>query len=247
MGLHLQMRDANAALVGVPLYTLSRYPDPDRLRGPPSQVGPGHLRGLAATNSTVASRRDTTSRRPTRGRFGAMRTVNWKWRFWSIPLGSLVGRVLRWLRRWRRRTQGGENHPRRYARRGSWNGVYFNPQYGNLHLVETGGSSPASGRRPTARLGRAQRTGDGNVFHFEWTEHKSVSSARPRRARARAISSTSARRATTSTTTLEGEWGLNSNETGNEWDCVKQRHVTPDLKSIGGVARARRRPSKDWK
>src|SRR5882757_8461186 len=29
----------------------------------------------------------------------------------------------------------------------SWNGVYFNPQYGNLHLVETGGSVAGKWKR----------------------------------------------------------------------------------------------------
>ena len=48
------------------------------------------------------------------------------------------------------------------------------------------------------------------------------------------------RRATTSTTRSSGEWGLDDHETGNSWDCVKQRHVKPDLKSIGGAARDRR-------
>jgi hypothetical protein len=35
-------------------------------------------------------------------------------------------------------------------------------------------------------------------------------------------------------------------ETGNGWDCVKQRHVVPDLKSIGGQPEPGG-PSKDWK
>jgi hypothetical protein len=46
--------------------------------------------------------------------------------------------------------------------------------------------------------------------------------------------------------TLEGEYGLNDKEHGSKWDCIKQRRVTPDLKSIGGTTETGG-PSKDWK
>ena len=98
------------------------------------------------------------------------------------------------------------------------------------------------------RLGLGELNGpvQGNVFHFEWTEHK-VGGVGP--------SSTSKGKGyfiykrppgDNVDDTLSGEWGLADSETGNGWDCVKQRHVNPDLKSIGGQPEPGG-PSKDWK
>jgi len=129
----------------------------------------------------------------------------------------------------------------------SWSGVYFNPLYGNLHLVEAGSSVSGKWQRTDkSAWGELNGPLTGNVFHFEWTEHK-VGLVGP--------SSTSKGKGyfvykhppgDNVDDNLTGEWGLNGDETGNAWDCVKQRHVTPDLKSIGGVAEPGG-PSKDWK
>jgi hypothetical protein len=130
---------------------------------------------------------------------------------------------------------------------GNWNGVYFNPVFGNLHLVQTGNSIAGRWKRTDGSAwGEMNGPVQGNLYRFDWTEHK-VGLVGP--------SSTSKGKGyflymrppgDNIDDELKGEWGLNTDETGNAWDGVKQRHVEPDLKSIGGVAEPGG-PSKDWK
>ena len=128
-----------------------------------------------------------------------------------------------------------------------WNGVYFNPQYGNLHLVETGGSIAGRWKRTDGSAwGELNGPVKGNVFHFEWTEHKIGMIGPSANTKGKGYFVYKRPAGENVDDTLKGEWGLNVREVGNDWDCVKQRQLSPDLKSIGGQAEAGG-PSKDWK
>jgi hypothetical protein len=129
----------------------------------------------------------------------------------------------------------------------SWNGVYFNPLFGNLHLVETGGSIAGKWKRTDGSAwGELNGPVQGNVFHFEWTEHKVGLIGPSSTSKGKGYFVYKRPAGENVDDTLSGEWGLNDSETGNEWDGIKQRHVTADLKSIGGEAEPGG-PSKDWK
>jgi len=129
----------------------------------------------------------------------------------------------------------------------TWNGVYFNPQFGNLHLVETGGSIQGRWKKTDeSAWGELNGPVSGNVVHFEWTEHKHGMVGTTGTTKGKGYFVYKRPSGDDVDDTLDGEWGLIDKEVGNEWDCIKQRRVTPDLKSIGGAAETGG-PSKDWK
>ena len=75
---------------------------------------------------------------------------------------------------------GGTHGPKSAAmpEGGNWSGVYFSPQYGEMHLVQNG--SAVMGRfKKDERTGDIQGEADGNLLEFEWTEYKAMVSNRP--------------------------------------------------------------------
>ena len=56
---------------------------------------------------------------------------------------------------------------------GSWTGVFYDAQFGMLHLVHHGSNVTGRWKRPNgAAWGELNGPVVGNVAHFEWTEHK---------------------------------------------------------------------------
>jgi hypothetical protein len=128
----------------------------------------------------------------------------------------------------------------------TWDGVYFNPQFGNLHLVETGTSIAGKWKRTDGSAwGELNGPVQGNVFHFEWTEHKIGLVGPSATVKGKGFFVYKRPAGDNVDDTLDGQWGLNDKESGETWDCIKQRHVKPDLKSIGGQAEPGG-VSKDW-
>src|SRR5688500_6389734 len=61
---------------------------------------------------------------------------------------------------------------------GTFSGVWFSPQYGELHMIENGAT--VIGRyAKDERLGRIQGSVDGDVMRFEWTETRELIVGRP--------------------------------------------------------------------
>jgi len=117
----------------------------------------------------------------------------------------------------------------------SWNGVYFHPVYGNLHLVEEGTNVVGRWKRADqSHWGELSGTKEGNVFHYKWVEHKvgMVGSAADSHGKGYFVF----KMGKESLTELDGEFGLNDDETGSDWHSVKQQRMNPDLKSINGDA-----------
>ena len=65
---------------------------------------------------------------------------------------------------------------------GNFTGVYFSPQYGEMHIVQNG--SAAHGKyEKDERTGKLQGEVEGNTMRFEWTEYKAMVSNRPNETR----------------------------------------------------------------
>lgn len=116
----------------------------------------------------------------------------------------------------------------------TWDGVYYHPVYGYLHLVDEGGS--LVGRWKSAdqsKWGELSGSVDGNVAHYMWKEHK-IGMIGP--------SATSQGKGffvykidDEGHAVLDGQFGLGDEETGSDWHNVKQANMRPDLKSITGA------------
>jgi hypothetical protein len=177
----------------------------------------------------------------------AMRTAGRKLALLAVPFAILASTALSACGGGQQAPTTANIKPGSMPDGASWNGVYFNPQFGNLHLVETGGSLAGKWKRTDGSAwGELNGPVQANVFHFDWTEHKVglIGPASTTKGKGYFVYKRPAGENVDDV--LDGEWGLNDSERGNEWDCVKQRNVVPDLKSIGGEAEPGG-PGKDWK
>jgi hypothetical protein len=113
-----------------------------------------------------------------------------------------------------------------------WQGVYYSPTYGNLHLVEDGDNIAGKWRTTGGEAwGELNGKATGNLLRYEWTEHK-IGLVGP--------SSTSTGKGyfkyfkpeNGDADEIRGEWGLNDSETGNPWTATKQRNVKPNPESV---------------
>jgi hypothetical protein len=113
-----------------------------------------------------------------------------------------------------------------------WQGVYYSPVYGYLHLLVDGKTAQGAWRTSGGdAYGELQGELDGNVLRYTWTQHKigmvgaeANSSGKgyfvysiPNEGEAHKIA---------------GEWGLGDSDAGNGWDAVKQTNMQPNLDSV---------------
>lgn len=117
----------------------------------------------------------------------------------------------------------------------SWKGVYYSTLYGNLHLVEQGDEIKGAWRTVAGEAwGEMTGKADGNLLHFEWTEHRigMVGPSATRKGHGYFHYVRTSTEETKSPDEIHGEWGLGDEETGNKWNAVLQVNVEPDLKSV---------------
>lgn len=114
---------------------------------------------------------------------------------------------------------------------GNWSGVYFSPQYGEMHLVQNG--SAVRGRyKKDERTGDIQGEADGNLLEFQWVEYKALVSNRPQETRGHGyfqyfVDPNSGDHV------LKGRWGIGDNNTnGGEWNAYRSRTREPDPDSL---------------
>lgn len=119
----------------------------------------------------------------------------------------------------------------------TWAGVYFHPVFGNLHMVEQDNNIIGKWQRTDkSAWGQLSGTKVGNVMHFQWTEHKygMVGPSAAVKGKGYFVY----KMGPDSIAQLHGEYGLDSDEVGSTWDCVKQMAgkvpMQPDLNSISG-------------
>jgi hypothetical protein len=114
-----------------------------------------------------------------------------------------------------------------------WNGVYFNTAFGYLHMTVQGDSMLGKWKRASGdRWGEMSGKVDGNVIHFEWKEYTygQVPPAGVQRGHGYFVYVMGSN----DIGELHGEYGNNDDETGADWNCVKQKGLKPDLDSIKG-------------
>lgn len=127
--------------------------------------------------------------------------------------------------------------PRAMPDGGSYTGVWHSPQYGEMHLVQTG-SQVVGCYTKDERRGRIQGTVQGDLMRFEWSERREMVAGRPTTTRGRgyfqyAIGDDTDHYA-------QGEWGHDNSETGGgPWRAVRDRRRTrrpdPDTCGLGAA------------
>jgi hypothetical protein len=115
---------------------------------------------------------------------------------------------------------------------GDWSGVYYSQLYGYLHL-QAQGETASGAWRTTAGDAWGELSGKivGDVFRYEWRERKigMVGANADRRGKGyfRYLIPKEGE-----AHEIHGEWGLNADETGNEWKAVKQMNQRPRPESV---------------
>jgi hypothetical protein len=114
----------------------------------------------------------------------------------------------------------------------TFTGVWFSPQYGELHL-EQNGSSAIGRYTKDERSGRLQGSVEGDVLRFEWTESRELIVGRPTETKGHGYFKIVKHEAD-DTWNLDGRWGTDASEhNGGPWTAVKSKTRKPE---IGGEA-----------
>ena len=114
---------------------------------------------------------------------------------------------------------------------GNFTGVWHSPQYGEMHMVQTG--TAVVGRYvKDERQGRIQGTVQGNVMRFEWTENREMVAGVPSTTRGRGYFRYTVD--DSGTHNILGEWGIDDSETGGgEWNAYKMKNRRPEIEQEG--------------
>jgi hypothetical protein len=116
----------------------------------------------------------------------------------------------------------------------SWNGVYFHPTFGHLHMVEEGENVVGRWRRTdSSAWGEMSGTKKGNLVRYTWKEHKIGTVGPGATAQGKGYFQYKMGKEN-AMAELTGEYGVDDEEAGSQWNCVKQQRMAPDLKSING-------------
>jgi hypothetical protein len=115
---------------------------------------------------------------------------------------------------------------------GSFTGVWFSPQYGEMHLVQNGATVFGRFERDE-RSGRIQGSVTGDVMRFEWTESRELIVGRPTITKGRGYFRIM-RDEAEDTWKVMGEWGHDDDESGGgPWNAVKSKTRQPEVGSAG--------------
>ena len=111
---------------------------------------------------------------------------------------------------------------------GTFTGVWFSPQYGEMHMQQNGATVIGKYTKDE-RLGRIQGSVQGDVMRFEWNESRELIVGRPVKTKGhgyfRLVKDTSE-----DTWKLLGEWGHDESEQGGgQWNAVKSKTRRPEL------------------
>ena len=116
---------------------------------------------------------------------------------------------------------------------GNFSGVYFSPQYGEMHMVQNG-SAVVGKYKKDEREGSIQGEADGDLMNFEWKEMKAMVSNRPQETIGHGYFRYLVDPAN-GDHVLKGRWGLDDSDmNGGEWNAYKSRKLEPDLEKFGG-------------
>lgn len=115
---------------------------------------------------------------------------------------------------------------------GTFHGVWFSPQYGDMHLCQSSDSVVVGEYTKNERHGTVRGNIDGDILHFEWREEREFIPGRPTVTSghgyfrvARTLNDDGSPR----DWTLTGEWGNGDDEVGGgPWTAVLQPRTSPD-------------------
>ncbi|HEX6240908.1 MAG TPA: hypothetical protein VFZ61_08440 [Polyangiales bacterium] len=118
---------------------------------------------------------------------------------------------------------------------GTFTGVWFSPQYGEMH-IEQNGSSAIGRYSKDERSGRLQGSVEGDVLRFEWTESRELIVGRPTETKGHGYFKI-IKHSDDDTWNLDGRWGNDASEhDGGPWTAVKSKTRRPDVGGGGGAA-----------
>jgi hypothetical protein len=113
---------------------------------------------------------------------------------------------------------------------GSFSGVYFSPQYGEMNFIQNG-SALVGEYKQDERAGKIQGEVDGDLLKFEWVERKAMVSNRPQETRGRGYFRYMVD-ASNGEHLIKGRWGVGDDDTGGgEWNAYKSKKREPHLSS----------------
>jgi len=118
-----------------------------------------------------------------------------------------------------------------------WTGVYFEPLFGYLHMVQEGSTISAKWQRPQKdRWGELHGDVNGNVVKFTWTEYE-VGRVGPNAQKSgKGYFQYRRPEGENMDDRIDGELGRGQDELGTKFEGIRQRNVNPDLASIGNTA-----------
>jgi hypothetical protein len=116
---------------------------------------------------------------------------------------------------------------------GTFTGVWFSPQYGELHMQQNGATVIGKYSKDE-RQGRIQGSVQGDVMRFEWSETRELIVGRPTKTKGhgyfRLVKDESE-----DTWKILGEWGNDESEQGGgQWNAVKSKTRKPELGDAAG-------------
>jgi hypothetical protein len=114
---------------------------------------------------------------------------------------------------------------------GSWEGVYYNQLYGELHVTVSGNSAQGVWRTTAGdRWGELFGELEGDVMRFQWTEYKIGVVGPNAKSEGKGFFKYSIP-VEGDGHVLTGEWGLGESNSGQTWRCVKMMNKEADPKS----------------
>jgi hypothetical protein len=115
---------------------------------------------------------------------------------------------------------------------GDWTGVYYDPVYGYLHLVQDGNTVNGAWRTTAGdEWGEMGGESDGNLFRYKWTQHRigMVGPSANKSGKGYFVYRVPDQK---ESHVIEGERGNGDDETGEKWKGIKQTNLAPDPKSV---------------
>jgi len=120
---------------------------------------------------------------------------------------------------------------------GTFTGVWFSPQYGEMHMVQTGATVVGKYEKGE-RTGRIQGHVSGDLMRFQWTEKREMIVGRPTETVGRGYFRIFLDE-TEGVYKFLGEWGHDQEDMGGgPWNGVKSKKQRPNLGDGSGKAPA---------
>ena len=117
----------------------------------------------------------------------------------------------------------------------TWVGVYYNPVYGYLHMIEQDGNIVGRWKRTdSSHWGELSGTAEGNVVHFTWKEHAYGAIGANGTSQGAGVFVYKQGTGEHAAPELDGQYNLEDNNDVGQWHCVKQVGMKADINAING-------------